>query len=118
MEQKISQFLDGIKFSSSDRFDLVMAIRALFQNASSEFVEGIKYGGLTYSIKNELVSGIFSYKQHVSIEFGKGSEFPDPKDVLEGGGKHRRHIKIRALNDIEKRTVDFYIQEAIKAAAR
>jgi hypothetical protein len=76
-------------------------------------VESIKYGGLTYSIDKELISGIFSYKQHVSIEFGRGCDFPDPQGVLEGGGKYRRHIKISALQEIKDKCVAFYIQEAI-----
>lgn len=114
MEQKIQQFLDDLRFVSSDRFDLVMAIRELFQNASSELQECIKYGGLTYSIDKQLISGIFSYKQHVSIEFSRGADFPDPEQLLEGGGKNRRHIKIREIRDLENKSVAFYIREAIK----
>lgn len=114
MEQKIQQFLDDVGFVSSERYDLIMAIRKLFQDTASDLNEGFKYGGLTYGSQKELVSGVFSYKQHVSIEFGKGSEFLDPESVLEGGGKNRRHIKVRELKDIEDKGVVFYIQEAIK----
>lgn len=116
MDKKISQFLEDIRFVSSERFQLVMAIRELFQGASAQLDEGIKYGGLTYSSSKELVGGIFSYKEHVSIEFSNGADFSDPEGVLEGGGKRRRHIKIRELKDVENKAVGFYIQEAIKSS--
>lgn len=116
MEQKVQQFLDDARFISSARYDLIMAIRKLFQDKASDLIEGFKYGGLIYSTKNGLVSGIFSYRQHLSIEFGKGSDFSDPKQILEGAGKHRRHIKIRELTDLEEKDVAFYIQQAIKTA--
>lgn len=37
---------------------------------------------------------------------------PDPHGVLEGGGKLRRHIKLRALQDIADRHVAEYVQAA------
>jgi hypothetical protein len=77
------------------------------------FVE--KYGGLIVeSIPGQPRSqfcGIFAYTSHLSLEFTHGSYLDDPNQILEGNGKHRRHIKIAGLSDItEKRCEDFLRQ--------
>lgn len=35
------------------------------------------------------------FKQHVNIGFFHGSALPDPASLLEGTGKHGRHVKLR-----------------------
>jgi hypothetical protein len=44
MDERIGQFLEDIRFVSPERFQLVMAIRELFQEGNVKLVEGIKYG--------------------------------------------------------------------------
>lgn len=114
MDQNISQFLDDIQSSSIQRFDTVQAIRELFKNVTPLLEEGFKYGGIVYSFSGGLIGGVFAYKEHLSIEFSYGADFLDPHGVLEGGGKKRRHIKIRDLKDVEGKSVSFYISEAMK----
>jgi hypothetical protein len=38
---------------------------------------------------------------YVNLGFYKGTALKDPQGLLEGTGKELRHIKIRALNDLE-----------------
>ena len=35
------------------------------------------------------------FKSHVNVGFYRGSELPDPADLLEGNGKRLRHVKLR-----------------------
>lgn len=111
---KIDEFLEDLRFVSSERFELVRAIQKLFNEADPNLTEGIKYGGLTFSKSKALIGGIFSYKEHISIEFSDGADFPDPYGVLEGGGKRRRHIKLKNLADIDDKSVVSYVREAVK----
>lgn len=111
LQEKIHNFLEDSRLLSPKRHELLLALRAEFQNAKLGLSEGFKYGGITYNLNGELVAGIFSYKGHVSIEFSNGAEFTDPHGVLEGGGKHRRHIKIAQLEDIKNKAVAEYIQQ-------
>ena len=112
MQEKIQTFLDEAKTISAERYEIIRTIRDAFLNADFGFTEGFKYGGTTYNISDELIGGIYSYKEHVSIEFSHGANFSDPHSVLEGNGKHRRHIKIKEFSDIEKKFVSSYIQQA------
>lgn len=36
-----------------------------------------------------------TYQTHVNVGFFRGAELPDPHGLLEGSGKHMRHVKVR-----------------------
>ena len=54
------------------------------------------YGGLVYtrsaSQSKSLFCGIFARKDYVTIERDGGPNLLDPKGILEGEGKTRRHV--------------------------
>lgn len=91
------------------------------KNIISDTIQGIqftdKYGGEIFSIDvgntTHSLGGVFTYAKHVSIEFSNGSTFDDSKGILEGKGKHRRHIKIETLEDLERKNVRHYLVLAI-----
>lgn len=74
------------------------------------------YGGLVFEqqlgMPKTCVCGIYAYSAHISIEFSQGALLDDPMGVLEGGGKHRRHIKLRSMGDILAKDVEGYIARA------
>ena len=35
------------------------------------------------------------FKAHVNVGFFRGTDLPDPKGLLEGSGRHMRHVKLR-----------------------
>lgn len=90
---KVNAFFGDIQFISSAQFDTVVAIRSLFLSANAQLIEGVKYGGLVFSLSDNLVGGIYAYKNHLSIEFSHGTGFIDVNKILERNGKKIRHIK-------------------------
>ena len=110
--EKVNSFIDDIQFQSSEKHKILLSLRQLVKKANSNLVEDIKYGGLVYNLSNELLGGIFVYKNHLSFEFGKGAELDDPDGILEGTGKYRRHIKISKLDEIAAKKVVHFIQQA------
>lgn len=111
--KKVNHFLEDIQFQSSEKFEILTALRPLVKGSNPEIYEDIKYGGLVYLYSGELLGGIFVYKNHLSIEFGKGSELADPDGILEGQGKYRRHIKIASINEIESKQVKHFVNLAL-----
>jgi hypothetical protein len=100
---------------ASETAEIVARLRDLVVAVEPEAAFVAKYGGtLVESVPGQPKSqfcGIFAYKDHVSLEFTNGAQLDDPEKVLEGGGKHRRHIKLASLADIvEKRCEDFLRQ--------
>lgn len=113
MIDKIDTFLADLQSASQDQFEIVSAIRTLFQQTETDLTEEIKYGGLVFVKAGSLVGGIFPYKSHISIEFSNGAEFSDPDRLLQGKGKLRRHLKIESLADIESNKAAGFIHQAV-----
>lgn len=110
---KVNDFLTDIQFKSPEQFEMMCLIRELFFKPNKELVEGIKYGGLVFIKSDDLIGGIYPYKNHLSIEFSNGGEFTDADSILEGGGKKRRHLKITTKDDITLKNCKYFIGQAV-----
>lgn len=91
-------------------------IRALVAEIAPEVRYVPKYGGLVMcydpTTDNRFVGGIFRYKAHVSLEFSHGATFEDPDGLLEGGGKHRRHLKFVAASEVDRKGAAAFLAQA------
>jgi len=105
-----------IQLLAVETYEMAVEVRELHFKFASELTEDIKYGGLVFSRGKELLGGIFFYKEHISIEFSYGASMSDTYSVLEGKGKLRRHIKLRTFDDIEAKSVAYYVKEAVVVA--
>ncbi len=80
-----------------------------------------KYGGVLYTLKPDekegQFCGIFSYKTHVQLSFAKGTELKDPKNLLLGSGKFRRHINFQSPDDIEASAVLGLLKQSARNTA-
>lgn len=112
--ERVAKLLEDIRLLSDDRFELVQSLRKLVLGLGG-VSEEVKYGGILFSAGKSFC-GIFSYAGHVSLEFSAGASLPDRHKVLEGDGKLRRHIKLAAIQDIERKQVRDYLVLAYKAA--
>ena len=56
---------------------------------------------------------IAAHKAHVNLGFYYGTALPDPEGLLDGTGKHLRHIKLRRVAEAESPHIRRLIQEAI-----
>jgi hypothetical protein len=52
----------------------------------------------------------------VDLEFGLGSQLPDPERRLAGKGKRIRHLRMASLDDLRQPFVGRFLRAAIKAA--
>jgi hypothetical protein len=53
-------------------------------------------------------------KYHVTFGFHYGTSLDDPEKLLEGSGKNLRHVKLRTVEDLEKKG----LKELVLTAAR
>ncbi|MBI3925606.1 MAG: DUF1801 domain-containing protein [Armatimonadetes bacterium] len=58
------------------------------------------------------VCWVSAHKKHVSLGFSQGTELPDPAGLLQGTGKHSRHLKVKKPEDLERPEVRALIQAA------
>jgi len=108
--EKVQGFLDKIKETDSLSYQILQALRKIVFEHYPQISERIMYGGIMLSLKED-VGGLFACKKHVSFEFGAGYLFEDPDQLLEGGGKFRRHLKFRSPEDIQLKKVIFFVRQ-------
>lgn len=111
-KKNVDQFIADIGMLNADFHRMFTRLRQYFKRHGADLDEGIKYGGLVFSRNNRLVGGIYVYKKHLSVEFSHGAEFSDPKKLLQGGGKFRRHIKFFEEKDITENEAETFIRLA------
>ncbi len=77
-----------------------------------------KYGGTLYTLrpseKEGQFCGIFPYKKHVQLAFSNGTALTDPKKVLRGTGKFRRHVNFSDIQEINPDTLAELIANAVQ----
>jgi hypothetical protein len=109
------KFLSELKSHSKEKYQIVTSLRKLVFDTNEKVSEEIKYGGLLYFDKQSY-TGLFVYKNHVTMEFSEGTQLKDPKNLLEGDGKHRKHLKFKSDGDIDEKEIVRFLKQAIKIA--
>jgi hypothetical protein len=111
---EVQKFLEEIDLLDTEKAQTLYTLRELILTYYPETEENKMYGGIIFSVGKEHFSGLFMYASHVSIEFGKGYLMSDPNGILEGGGKFRRHIKIKSHEEITNKCVDFFVKQSLQ----
>ena len=75
--------------------------------------EVIKWKNLFYE-KKGFVCAIVIHKNHVNLQFARGTELEDPEGILEGTGKKIRHVKINNTKEINSNILKNMVVEAVK----
>jgi len=63
-------------------------------------------------VKDAPFAYVNAFTSHVNVGFFHGAELPDPSGLLEGSGKHMRHVKLRPGAAINSRALSRLIEEA------
>ena len=105
---EVQKWLDELHDFDSKKFVIVTNARAIVFKLYPKVAERIIYGGVMFTLDKDF-GGLFVSKRHVSFEFTDGYLFTDPKKMLEGKGKYRRHLKLRQVADIARKDVNSFI---------
>lgn len=112
--KSVNALLEDVRLLGDEQLSTVEAVRELVKARLPSVTEEVKYGGILFA-SGVPFCGVFAYKDHVSVEFSRGSSIPDTPGHLEGGGKFRRHIKLRSLKDVQAKQLVYYFQPALQA---
>jgi len=111
--QKVQQFLDELMLIDPERYEILKEVRNCVLTYQSGVEEKFMYGGIVFYSNSEMISGVFAFKNHVTIEFSLGFQMKDPNKLLEGSGKFRRHLKFKSQAAIKEKQLSFYIKQAV-----
>lgn len=68
---------------------------ARLRHAGADVRELLHDGCPTSCIGDAGFAYVNVFRHHVNLGFFQGAELPDPAGLLEGAGKHMRHVKLR-----------------------
>ena len=105
------QLVDYFLCQHSPLKEVALTLRDLIKAASREVDEQLKWRVPTYSI-NKNICSIIVHKHHVNLQLMQGAVLED-SDLLEGSGKHMRHMKFKQVDDIKKGVVTKLLKQAI-----
>jgi len=119
---------DHLKFLAvygPDITALALAVRTLVMEEAAGASE------LIYDAYNAVASGytftgrpgdscihVAVYAKWVNLGFNDGAALPDPKGLLQGSGRHIRHIRISSPADLARPFVRRFVKAAVKRAIR
>ncbi len=87
---------------------------------STVLVEDVKWGMPVYTLNNDNVVGVASFKHHYGLWFYQGVYLSDPDKLLhnaqKGKTKAMRHLQFKESDVIDKKMITSYINEAIQNA--
>lgn len=109
----VQKILDEIKMIDSEKSDILIEIRQIIFDFFPKAEEKMMYSGIVFFFNDEMFSGLFLNKKHLTLEFSKGFLMEDPKDQLEGKGKYRRHLKIFTKEDVLSKGVSYFVKQAV-----
>lgn len=111
-DEAVATLLHDLATTHEAMLEIVQRVRTVVEEAAGTVSEMVKYGGIVFS-RVAPFCGVYAYQEHVSVEFGHGYTFKDPHGVLEGGGKYRRHIKLRSVADVQDKHLGEYVKQAL-----
>jgi hypothetical protein len=91
---------------------LARDLRNMILEQVPDMDEVIKWKNLFYEKKGH-VCAIVIHKDHVNLQFARGTELDDPERILEGTGKKIRHVKINNTKEINSDKLKNLVVEAV-----
>jgi hypothetical protein len=91
---------------------LARDLRNMILEQVPDMDEVIKWKNLFYE-KKGYVCAIVIHKDHVNLQFARGTELDDPERILEGTGKKIRHVKINNTKEINSDKLKNLVVEAV-----
>ena len=107
----LNQYLSSY---NEDMANLARDLRNMILDLVPDMNESIKWKNLFYE-KNGFICAIVIHKNHVNLQFARGTELLDPdRRYFRGSGKKIRHMKIHNSKDINSEKLKNLITEAVK----
>ncbi len=112
MKQKRINLDQYLSKYDKEMSSLARDLRFMILEQVPDIDEVIKWKNLFYE-KNGFVFAIVIHKDHVNLQFARGTELDDPERILEGTGKKIRHVKINNTKEINSDKLKNMVIEAV-----
>ena len=93
---------------------LIRALRVFVRKTAPKLAESVKWGNGCWVKGKVPIAYVYSAPDHVQFGFVRGSSLDDPKKLLQGNGQYVRHVKVRKLEDIDRKAFTAFLREAAR----
>jgi hypothetical protein len=93
---------------------IIAALRKLVKRIAPKLEESVKWGNGCWVMSKAPVSYVYSAPDHVQLGFFRGASLEDPRGLLEGKAQYVRHIKVRAVDEIDEKAFAALLRQAAK----
>ena len=93
---------------------IIRALRKFVKRVAPELQEFVKWGNGCWVKGKAPISYVYSAPDYVQFGFIRGSSLADPRGLLEGDGEYVRHIKVRAVKDIDEKAFTALLRQAAR----
>ena len=91
---------------------IIRALRRFVARVSPHLQESVKWGNGCWLYGKVPVAYVYSAPDYVQFGFIRGSSLEDPRGLLEGEGQYVRHIKVRAVSEIDEAAFAAILRQA------
>jgi hypothetical protein len=93
---------------------VIQDLRKFVKRVAPGLAETVKWGNGCWVKGKDPVSYVYSAPAYVQFGFFRGSALDDPHGLLEGDGQYVRHIKVRAVKDIDEARFGALLRQAAR----
>jgi hypothetical protein len=93
--------------------DILEAARKAVREAAPHATETVKWNVPVY-VGNGNILALAAFAEHVNVQFYRGAGLADPEGLLEGAGKHMRHLKLRNARELARPSVKALLRAAVR----
>ena len=118
-DKKFGTFDELLELATEPMRPVAARLRAMILGLDSDAVDVVRLGdrAATYGVGPKKMSEgyayILPYAEWVNLGFYRGTDLPDPDDLLEGTGARMRHVKIRNVDAAEDERLESLVLAAL-----
>lgn len=118
-ETRFGTFEELMDITEEAMRPLAHEVRRVVQEVDPNAVEVVRLGdrAATYGVGPQKMKEGYAYiiphKNWVNLGFYQGALLDDPKGLMEGTGKKLRHIKIRSVEEADKKEIRQLLDRAL-----
>ena len=103
-----------VKEGNPELVAVVRALRSFVKKVAPATKETVNAWGIPTFEQPDPFCFFMVGKKHVTFGFHFGTSLEDPEGLLEGTGKNIRHVKLRTMEDLEKKGLRALVQAAVR----
>ena len=112
--KKFEKFSHWVANQHAKQKKMITTLRKLVKKTAPRLTETVKWGNGCWLGEEWPVIFLHAKDDHLQFGFFGGTGLSDPHNLLQGNGKHVKHIKVYTISDIDEAAFSRLIRQAVR----